>query len=118
MKLPRLRVSTLMLLVVIVTLVVLLAIVLNQWKNTRAALFKKLADEHDHRRVVCYRLEVDYQGREAEAIKRGEPGTAELRRKSESWRAKSERHRSLCDKYIYAALNPWLPVAPDPPEPE
>jgi hypothetical protein len=28
------------------------------------------------------------------------------------------RHRELYEKYIYAAHHPWLPVAPDPPEPK
>jgi hypothetical protein len=31
--------------------------------------------------------------------------------------AAAERLRRLAEKYEYAARYPWLPVAPDPPEP-
>ncbi len=32
--------------------------------------------------------------------------------------ALSEYHRSLAEKYDFAARYPWLPVRPDPPEPK
>ncbi len=32
--------------------------------------------------------------------------------------AKNEWHLLLIDKYKYASNHPWMPVAPDPPEPE
>jgi hypothetical protein len=31
---------------------------------------------------------------------------------------KNRWHYDMMHKYIYAARDPWLPVAPDPPEPE
>jgi hypothetical protein len=33
-------------------------------------------------------------------------------------RAVAEYHLELRDKYVQAAARPWLPVAPDPPEPK
>ncbi len=32
--------------------------------------------------------------------------------------AKSRFHRELAQKYANAAMTPWLPIKPDPPEPE
>jgi hypothetical protein len=33
-------------------------------------------------------------------------------------RARAEREKMLAEKYLHASRRPWLPVAPDPPEPE
>ena len=32
--------------------------------------------------------------------------------------ARFDYHQMMVDKYNWAARYPWLPVAPDPPEPE
>jgi hypothetical protein len=39
-------------------------------------------------------------------------------REAESWAARADRACGLVRKYKYAARHPWLPVEPDPPEPE
>ena len=39
-------------------------------------------------------------------------GLAELLDNRGQW------HRAMAEKYRHAARRPWLPVAPDPPEPE
>jgi hypothetical protein len=37
---------------------------------------------------------------------------------SESIRSRADHHKRLVNRYEWAALNPWMPVALDPPEPE
>jgi hypothetical protein len=38
--------------------------------------------------------------------------------KAPAWLSLADHHRAMESKYRYAACYPWLPVAPDPPEPE
>jgi hypothetical protein len=47
------------------------------------------------------------------------PEVVELRRQEYAANlARTENEGSLKRKYLQAARRPWLPVAPDPPEPE
>jgi hypothetical protein len=45
-----------------------------------------------------------------------------IQKKPVAWiagkQSRSKYHRSLMKKYKWASHHPWLPVAPDPPEPE
>jgi hypothetical protein len=41
-----------------------------------------------------------------------------LRRESERLRKQVDRHAALARKYRHAARNPWLPIEPDPAEPQ
>jgi hypothetical protein len=46
-------------------------------------------------------------------------GEAKLRRTWDLWKQEMEDHNAaMAAKYRRAARYPWLPVAPDPPEPE
>jgi hypothetical protein len=49
-------------------------------------------------------------------MKNAEPGTSEI--KDPAIRAKLRWHEAMAEKYGWAARYPWLPVGPDPPEPD
>ena len=49
-------------------------------------------------------------------MKNAEPGTSEI--KDPAIRAKLRWHEAMGEKYGWAARYPWLPVGPDPPEPD
>lgn len=78
-----------------------LALVLAVWagQQRRKARFERLWRYHDGLTGTRY-------------IKSYDPGTPRFRTAKGRW------HYALALKYAEAARYPWLPVAPDPPEPE
>jgi hypothetical protein len=49
-------------------------------------------------------------------MKNAEPGTSAI--KDPAIRAQLRWHEAMGEKYGWAARYPWLPVGPDPPEPD
>jgi hypothetical protein len=97
MKLPRFRLRTLMVAVAIFA-IVFGSIVLRQ----RAERFRQLAESNGMRRFVTGDSEVWIWVERPVDV-------------SPLW---FEWRRALAEKYERAARYPWLPVPPDPPEPE
>jgi hypothetical protein len=102
MRLPRFTVRRLMVAVAIVG--VLLAAVLGL--ERRREWLRRLSQRHESRAMVC----------DMEKL------IGAMNRQPATWlanrQARLEYHKSLARKYRQAASHPWLPVAPDPPEPE
>jgi hypothetical protein len=63
--------------------------------RSRSARFREIRDRHRAAMIVGFEA----------------PGEA-------APAARLDWHRAIERKYEYAARHPWLPVAPDPPEPE
>jgi hypothetical protein len=57
-----------------------------------------------------------HQARAQSLMKNAEPGTSEI--KDPAIRAKLRWHEAMAEKYRWATHYPWLPVGPDPPEPD
>ena len=54
---------------------------------------------------------------QADSVRKlAEPGTGEI--KDPAIRAKLRWHEAMSEKYGWTARYPWLPVGPDPPEPD
>jgi hypothetical protein len=90
MRVPRIRFTVRRMMVAVAIMAVLLG--LFGWMDRRAGLFRERRDFH---RVHWSAID---EGFEVEA-----PPAA--------------YHRAMAEKYRIAAERPWLPVAPDPPEP-
>ncbi len=82
-----------------------------------------------YRRIGYIRLALDHEARSrhdlVEVIRsrrdsfRAEPDVARaLTERAERMRKRADNEDRLSEKYRYAASHPWLPVAPDPPEPD
>ena len=86
------------------------------WGERRKARFLALADWH-HRQIVC--IFFGYEGPDGDftyeatstSQKSGDPPVSPHRQRIDTW------HRKMALKYWRAACYPWLPVEPDPPEP-
>ena len=90
MKLPRLTIRRLMVAVAVVAA----PLACGAWAARRAATFREISAYHA---LEWSRIDTT--------------GTQEVD-------ARAEWHRAMEMKYRDAARYPWLPVAPDPPEPE
>jgi FtsZ-interacting cell division protein ZipA len=102
---PRFTVRRLMVAVAIV------ALVLCGWETWRKrSSYLELADQQsalkDHCRLMLEHVEFLAERRFAD---KSEVALS---------RRRMDYHRDLAEKYERAARYPWLPVAPDPPEPE
>jgi hypothetical protein len=81
-----------------------------------------VAEEMRERYSYC-RMMADYHAERAQRIR---PSDARIQGPDgDSWQPSPEAvlrragyHRSLTEKYDFAARYPWLPIAPDPPEPQ
>ena len=105
MKLPRFRTRTLMIAVAVVGLTFGgLAGLLRM--EQRRQTFRALARNHQHREIVNNLTLVGLVAHRA------------AKADTERHRMLAEYHRALNQKYRRAALYPWLPVPPDPPEPK
>jgi hypothetical protein len=93
MKLPRVTVRRLMIAVAVVGLIAGSLI-------ERGRRFREMADRH-------WKLWLENP---ASVVDSRAPDEAQARQ--------SEHHRAMGEKYRYAARYPWLPVAPDTPEPD
>jgi hypothetical protein len=105
MNLPRLTVRWLMLVVAVMGS---LSYGLRLWSLNRT--FRLQAESHVARKAEA-------RVREAWAAKMAKSGYLSARRVVAE-ASKAEYHDSLAIKYERAARYPWLPVLPDPPEPE
>jgi hypothetical protein len=91
MKLPRLTTLRLMILVAFAAL----ALGLVEWMGRRSVAFRLKAREHEGTFKTLIGPNTTFPV---------SPATA--------------HHRLMAEKYRLAARSPWLPVAPDPPEPK
>jgi hypothetical protein len=57
-----------------------------------------------------------HESRAGSLMKNAEPGSSEI--KDPVIRAQLRWNEAMAEKYRWAARYPWLPIAPDPPEPE
>jgi hypothetical protein len=62
--------------------------------------------------------EVGAMAQTPELAEEGRRAMAELRRTAALWHRQREYHAAMVRKYRYVARFPWLPVEPDPPEPQ
>ena len=93
MKIPRFTIRRLMIAVAVVGLIAGVLI-------DRERRFREMADRH-------WKLWLENP---ASVVDSRIPNEAHARQ--------SEHHRAMREKYERASRYPWLPVAPDPPEPE
>jgi hypothetical protein len=98
MRLPRFRLRTLMLAVALAAILM--------------AVVGVLAARHDHFRSMALS-----HGRQARRLEKLAANAAGKDREKAILR-RFVWHADLHDKYARAAKRPWLPVVPDPPEPE
>lgn len=96
MRLPRLRITVGWMMGIVAILSVIFAL-LGLW--SRADRYATIMVRHDAALPALV------------ASKKANPNDQAIARKVE-W------HIRMRDKYLQAASRPWLPVAPDPPEPE
>jgi hypothetical protein len=98
---PRLSIRILMALVMIAGLILAVAVMLK-----RSSDFRVLAQEQEEAELTSmgYADDARGEGGDPQRVARGEQMAA--------------FHRRLRIKYERAARYPWLPVDPDPPEPE
>jgi len=62
--------------------------------------------------------EVEAMPQALELTEEGRRAMGELRRTAALWHRQREYHAAMVRKYRYVARFPWLPVEPDPPEPQ
>jgi hypothetical protein len=103
MRLPRVRFTVRRLMVA----VAIVALCLPAWS------FWARRDE----RYLEFAIKAMKHNTLAEAYETGRP-LGSLRERARVNPCKAAYHATLARKYEYAASHPWLPVAPDPPEPE
>jgi hypothetical protein len=98
---PRFTVRRLMIAVAIIGLALALAVMLK-----RSGEFRALAEKQAYYEAgsLAYADDARGEGGDPQRVARGEQMAA--------------YHRALKAKYERAARYPWLPVEPDPPEPE
>lgn len=106
MGLPRLRFTVRRISVVVA--VIALALGGYRWGEERRQSFAILA--HNHYKITLLSLDL------AVAERLGQPPPSQ--EAARLIRAQVARSRLLAEKYEHAARYPWLPVAPDPPEPK
>jgi hypothetical protein len=111
MRLPRFRLRTMMILVAVVGVIAGIGIV----GERRRARFSELADQHRLQVVNVLEGPTDYDGEF-----RGDPDVLnlEMRPVTGVVRLRDLWHMAMARKYRRATRYPWLPVEPDPPEPE
>jgi hypothetical protein len=104
MQRPRLRFSVRRLIVAVAIVGILLGVWLGL--ERRRERFRELSDRHEVQAQLC----------EVRVF------ISKIERKPEAWlagnKARFEHHLAMMRKYQQAARRPWLPVAPDPPEPK
>lgn len=96
MRLPQVRFTVRQMMFVVA--IVALAMGCVSWCSSRAARFDDLANQH-------YRASMKTVGIEPDTCNAFST-------------PRSIYHEEMAKKYAYAYRKPWLPVAPDPPEPE
>src|SRR5689334_6607250 len=111
MRLLRFRIGTLMVATAIVGIFIGSAVKLER----RSARFRHLSDYHRGR--VPYALSGAFD-QDGEWI--GEPSVLDqnMNPVTGAQRRKALWHEALARRYERAARRPWLPLAPDPPEPK
>jgi hypothetical protein len=92
MRLPRVRFTVRRMMIAVAVVGVALGMCL--WMVRRSKIFRERSNDH------------------------GRTWAAMMERGMEPGNGLADYHRRLSEKYDRAALIPWLPVAPDPPEPE
>ena len=112
MRLPRMTTRRWMIAVAVV------AILLGAGLETgrRSFRFARLSDCHSNAALECFHALMTLGGWPPPQ----DPSPAELGRVRNLYRVRAlvHYHSALTQKYERAARYPWLPVAPDPPEPE
>jgi hypothetical protein len=109
----KLRIRTLMIAVAVAGL-----LLYGDDLRRRRTHFLERADDHSVYAVYYRRLV------RIVADERTSPGGSDpreqffLAEEEDAWRRRADYHESLIVKYERAARYPWLPVAPDPPEPK
>jgi hypothetical protein len=98
MRLPRMTTRRWLIAVAVVAVALAASIVIERRRHH----FRTLAERHSSAELSCLGL----------AGRLDSPALAA------SWKRKAERCARLAQKYRRAARYPWLPVEPDPPEPE
>ncbi len=126
MPLPRVRFTVRRMMVAVAIVAVSLAFV-TMWN--RAFTFGQIAIEHAERERAfrgTTSLILDYHSRlQTGKLDRFDPRpvdpdkpNASFDELAEDSERRADYHSQLTEKYRLAALYPWLPVPPDPPEPE
>ena len=114
MQLPRMTTRRWMLAVAAIGLMIGGGILLKQRREyfvTLAQSHQKEVDSSTARRKALQSRFGDTPGMTTEEI-------THLHREYDRMRDRADHHASLARKYEHAALYPWLPVEPDPPEPD
>jgi hypothetical protein len=115
MRLPHVRFTVRRMMIA----VALLALFLGGWvwMERRSARFSDLANWH-HRQITCVFFgspgpdgKFIYEASDSPQ-RDGDPPVSLRQQRIDTWR------RQIAVKYWDAARHPWLPVEPDPPEPE
>jgi hypothetical protein len=104
MRLPRVRFTVRRMMIAVVVLGVALKGV--TWLRRRSLEFEARAQYHSARKVWEFA-----SGKDGVCHQRNDFGE-EVSAEEDRW------HYTLEQKYLIAARYPWLPVEPDPPEPE
>jgi hypothetical protein len=98
MTLPRPRFTVLRLMLVVAIVAVVLGA--RSWYEGRSARFREMARRYS--KSWLENADIVVGDRESD----------------ETQARRSEHHRAMWEKYLRASRQPWLPVEPDPPEPE
>jgi len=83
-----------------------------------AAYYREKSAEHCMWEAVHRESAERFRGLWLKAIEDRDPEYDDYRETREWDRRRVEYHAAMTKKYEQAALNPWLPVPPDPPPPE
>jgi hypothetical protein len=125
MRLPRVRFTARRLMVaVVIAAIGLWGIALLRL----SAEYRRRASDM-RRAQQAHSINAEIAGNVAEAIRREAssypaftsdllPGASKYQRSKEAYQRKADHYSRLTEKYIRAARYPFLPVEPDPPEPE
>jgi hypothetical protein len=126
MRIPRVRFTVRRLMVAVVIAGIVLGIE-RLWH--RSAEYAGIAGQHA-RKAIGWDEHVSWlDGVAAKHARKAATGTGDSRSRdrenADKWAAVANGyrgmkgyHEAMRDKYAHAARYPWLPVAPDPPEPE
>ncbi len=118
MRLPRMTTRRWLVVVTVIGLMIGGGVRLEVWLNQRRDYFLSLAQSHQNEVVSSTARGKALKSRKGWPSGKTTEEIMQLHRDYDRMMDRAEHHESLARKYEQAARYPWLPVEPDPPEPE